>query len=431
VSSSIDGLVSGLSTSSLISSLMQVEAAPQTRLKTKVSSAETAVTAYQSVNSKLAALKSAADDLGQLATWRAVKPVSSSSAVTATANGGVNGTSGAVTFDVQALAKAQSSTARVASTGNVTNADSLTITIGAGDPVVVDISEDKTAAGISAAINAAGIGVKTSVVATGDGDSVLQFSGAKTGEDNWFAVDGFNGVDVLTTVVATNARLQVGGADADGGFSVTSSTNTFTGLMNGVTLTANKVEDGVTVSATSDVDGMAKKFQALVDAANAALAEVGKQTAYDPDTKKGSTLTGDFMVRQISQSVLSAISQGQEDVGSLSKIGIQLDRSGQLTFDANTFKAAYNADPTTIKTVGIAFADRFEALAGKQSENVTAAINGRKSLIDSMNNEIDNWGVRLSARQAALQKQYAGLETSLSKLQSQSSWLSGQIASLG
>src|SRR3954468_6287125 len=90
VSSSVDGLVSGLSTSSMITSLMQVEAAPQTRLKSKVSTAQTAVASYQAVNSRLTALKTAADNLGQLSTWRAVKPTSSSSTVTATAVAGTN-----------------------------------------------------------------------------------------------------------------------------------------------------------------------------------------------------------------------------------------------------------------------------------------------------------------------------------------------------
>lgn len=430
MTSSIDGLVSGLNTSTLIKSLMQVEAAPQTRLKTKVTAAETVVTAYQAVNTKLAALKSASDDLSQLSTWRSIKPDSTSTSVTATAAGGLNTTTGSVTFDVVGLARAQVSTARVAATGDVTTADSFTVQIGTGDPVVIDVSADKTAQGISDAVNAAGINVKASLITTSGGENILQMTSTKTGADNAFVVAGLD-FSPLTAVYATNAAIQVGGADEDGGYTVTSATNTFTGLMAGVTLTVNKVESGVTVNVSSDVSGIAAKFQAMVDAANATLAEVGKQTAYDPDTKKGSALTGDFMVRQITSSVLSTVSQGLADFGSLSKLGIQLDKSGQLTFDADTFTAAYNADPDAIKVAGTAVAASFEALSVKQQENVTSAITGRKTLIDSMNDQIDNWSTRLSARQEALQKQYATLETTLSKLQSQSTWLSGQISSLG
>ena len=66
MATTVDGLVSGMSTSTMISQLMQIEAAPQTRLKTKVSDAQSVVTAYQSVNTKISALKTAADSLGQL-----------------------------------------------------------------------------------------------------------------------------------------------------------------------------------------------------------------------------------------------------------------------------------------------------------------------------------------------------------------------------
>jgi flagellar hook-associated protein 2 len=427
VGSTVDGLVSGLSTSSMISQLMQIEAAPQTRLKTKVTDAQSVVTAYQSVNTKIASLKTAADSLGQLSTWRGVKPVSSSTAVTATATAGsTNTTTGSITFDVVSLARAQVSTARVPSEGAVTGGSTLTVTTGTGDPASVDISADQSAQGISDAINAAGLGVKASVVKTSSGDSVLQLTGTKTGAENAFTVEGLD-FEVKTAVTAQDATVQVGGAEEEGGYTVTSSTNTFTGLMNGVTLTASKVETGVTVDVTTDTTGIADKIKAMVDAANDLLTEVGKQTAYNAGTGKASTLTGDFMVRQISQAVLSTVSQGQADLGSLSKMGVELDRSGKLTFKKDTFEAAYNADPGKLQTAGISFADTVENLTIKQTADVTNAVTGRKSFIDSMNAQIDNWDIRLSARQEALTKQYASLETALSNLRSQSSYLSSQL----
>ncbi|MET1004112.1 MAG: flagellar filament capping protein FliD [Propionibacteriaceae bacterium] len=449
--STVDGLVSGLSTSSMIASLLKVEAAPQTSLKTKVSTAETIVNSYQSVNSRLATLKGAADSVSQLSTWRAIKPTSSSTSVTATAVGGTSTTTGTLAFDVVSLAKAQVNTVRVAPAGDITTADSITVKIGEGDEVAIDISADRSAQGISDAINKAGINVKASVVTTGGSQNVLQLSGSKTGAANSFTIGGLESADMKTSVAAQDAMLQVGGADEDGGFSVTSGTNTFTGLMAGVTVTVGKQETGVTLTVNSDVSGMSDKFQALVDAANAALTEISSQTAYNPATKKGSPLTGDFMARQMSSSILGTVSSGLSfddpnfvadpahpeitatkiSFGSLSKLGIQLDRGGQLTFDKEKFEAAYNADPAGIKQAGMAFGDTFEALATKQSDNVTASITGRKSVIDNYTTQIANWDVRLAAKQTALQKQYTGLETALSKLQSQSTWLSGQIASLG
>ncbi len=448
----VDGLVSGMDTTSMISSMMQIESLPKTNLQTKVANAQTTVASYQSVNSKLAALKSAAMDLQSLSTWRSVKPTSSSTNVVATATGGTNTQTGSLTFDVTQLARAQASTARVSSTDDITTADSIQVQIGSADPVTVALGADKTAAGVSNAINAAGLSVKSSVVQTSAGDSVLQVTGTKTGAANAFTVSGLtdasgNDVTFQNAVGAQDATIQVGGGDATaGGYSVTSATNTFTGLVNGVTVTVGKVEPDVTLNVDTDASGIADKFQAFVDAANATLTEVTNQTAYDPSTKQSSPLTGDFMVRQLSQGILSQVSQGlaYDDTttaadgttttnnvkfGSLAQIGIQLDKTGQLTFDKDKFTAAYNADPTSIKKAGMAIGDQFYSLADTQSQNVTSAITSNNNQIDSFNSQIDDWDVRLTAKQEALTKQYADLETALGKLKDQSSWLSGQLSS--
>jgi flagellar hook-associated protein 2 len=440
--STVDGLVSGMDTTSMIASMMQIESQPKTMLQAKVKTAQTSVSSYQSVNSKLSALKSAADDLGQLSTWRAIKPTVSSTSVTATATGGTSTATGSLTFDVTGLAKVQADTARVASTGDITTADSIQVSIGGAAAVTVDIHADKTAAGVASAINNAGLAVKTSVVATAAGDSVLHFNGTKTGDANYFSITGLDGVTIKPGTAAANASLHVsvGTGDPADDYDLTSTTNTFSGLMSGVSLTVSKVESGVTLDSAPDVAGMANKFKALVDAANATLSEVSKQTAYDSANKIRSPLTGDFMVRQLSQSILSNVSSGLSytdgtgavvKFGSLNQLGIQLDKTGQLSFDAAKFTAAYNADPSSIKAAGVALGDSFETLAGKQGDNVTRAVTSRTSQVDSLNGQIDDWDVRLTARKEALQRTYSTLESSLGKLKNQSTWLSGQIASLG
>ena len=337
--STVDGLVSGMDTTSMIASMMQIESQPKSMLQAKVKTAQTSVSSYQSVNSKLSALKSAADDLGQLSTWRSVKPTVSSTSVTATATGGTNTATGSLTFDVVSLAKAQADTARVASTGDITSADSIQVSIGGAAPVSVDIHLDKTASGVASALNNAGLGVKASLVATSAGDSVLHFNGTKTGDANYFTITGLDGVTIKPGTPAADAVLHVavGSGDPADDYDITSTTNTFTSLMSGVSLTVAKVESGITLDSAPDVAGIAAKFKALVDAANATLTEVSNQTAYDAANKIRSPLTGDFMVRQLSQSILSNISSGLSytdntdtvvKFGSLSQLGIQLDKTG-------------------------------------------------------------------------------------------------------
>ncbi|WP_203743298.1 flagellar filament capping protein FliD [Actinoplanes cyaneus] len=462
MSSSVDGLVSGMSTSSIITQLMKVEAAPQDRLKTKVKTAQTTVASYQSVNSKLAALKTAGSTLGDLATWRSIKATSSSTSVTATATSSLTSAAGSTTFDVISTAAAQVTTTEypAGSTDITDGSGTLTVTVGSGNPVTVNVT-DKTPAGIAAAINStSGVGVRAGVVTTASGDSILQLTSSKPGVANTFTVDGLSGTSNVVTA-ATDAKIRVGSlvdpSDPSSGltpgsYEVTNSSNTFTNLLSGVSITVTKPETGVTINAQSDVAGIADKMQALVDAANSVLTEVKAQTAYDANAKKGSPLTGDFMVRNISQTILGSVSSGlaydnpdyvkptnpndpvetadnplKIAFGSMAKLGIQLDSTGKLTFDSAKFTAAYNEDPAAIKKAGVGLGDNFEAMAKKQSDTVTAVVTGRSNEIDNLNNQISNWDTRLSARKLALQKQYTDLETALGKLKNQSSWLSGQL----
>lgn len=468
MSSTVDGLVSGLGTSSLITQLMQVEAVPQSRLKAKVTTAQTAVASYQSVNSKLAAFKTAAFDLGQPSTWRGIKATSSSTTVTATALTGTDGAAGTTKFNVKALASNQLTTARVPGTGDIVDADTITVTIGPLDgstqadgttpkdkTVTVDVSKDKTAQGVANALNKAGIGVKATLVSTGTADKVLQLSGVRTGTDSKFTVTGLGTVSTLVDLrdvaPAGNALIQIGGGDlapGGAGYDVVSMTNTFTGLIPGVSIGISKIEDNVTISASEDVTGITDKLQALVDAANATLSEVRKQTSFDAATRKGSPLTGDFSVRNMSQHILGSISRGLSyadpawqkpdndptakpdmiDFGSLSKLGIELSRSGTLTFTASKFKDSYAANPDAIEQAGVGFSGQIQQMAADMTANVKSVVTGRTSEIDRFTSQIENWDIRLAARKLSLQKQYSDLEVSLGKLKSQSSWLSGQLS---
>ena len=101
----------------------------------------------------------------------------------------------------------------------------------------------------------------------------------------------------------TDTVLRVG--TGPGAFDVTSPTNSVTGLLPGVTITALKADPStqVAVDVTSDSGGIADKMAALVAAANSALAYIDKQSAYDADTKTAGPLLGDSMARDLRQQV--------------------------------------------------------------------------------------------------------------------------------
>jgi flagellar hook-associated protein 2 len=436
--SSISGLASGIDTSSIITQLMQVESQPQTNLKNKVTAEQSIITAYQSVNTRMKALQTAADTLTQLTAWQAATATSSSPGLAVTAAAGAP--SGSYNFDVTALAKAQVTTAVVPSSGAITNGGGLDISINGAAPTHINITTD-TAADAATAINSANVGVQAMVVNTDQG-TVLQLSATKTGTANSFAISGLNATPITQTAAA-DAQIAVGDPAA-GGYTVTSSSNSFTNLIPNVTLTATQIQSGVTVTVASNSASIANQMQAMVDAANAALTEIGNQTTYTP-AATGSTAAGkagpllsDLGVQDLQGNILSAVSAGSNGYGSFSQLGVQLDKDGQYTFDRNAFLAAYAADPTKVQnavqnsTDGLA--TKLKSVADKATDfttgTLTTAIQGANDYVSSLNTEIDGWTTRLQDKQAALQQQFTAMETALGKLKDQSNWLSGQLASL-
>jgi flagellar hook-associated protein 2 len=433
--SSISGLVSNLDTTSIISQLMQLESQPQANLKAKVANEQSAVGAYQSVNTKMSALQIMTESLTKDITWQAATATSSTSSVVATAAAGAP--SGTYTFDVTALAAAQTSTVILPSSG-VTTDGNVYVSINGGAATAVAVTTD-TPQGVADAINAStSLGVKATVI-TSDQGPVLQLVSSKTGAANAFSVSGLAGSQV-DRVAAADAQLTVGTVGS-GGYTITSSTNTFANFISNVTLTATALRTGVTVTVGSDAGGLADKVGMMVDAANAALAEITRQTTYTPaNTATGavgaaSALLGDLTVQDLSQTILSTVANGKTGYGSFQQFGVQLQQDGTLKFDRSAFVSAFQADPSGVQSaVQTSLASTLTAVAKGATDKVTGtlttAIQGRNSEMKTLNDQIDDWTNRLALRQETLTRQFTAMEVALGKLKDQSSWLAGQIANL-
>jgi flagellar hook-associated protein 2 len=442
---SVSGLVSGLDTSTIISQLMQLEAQPQTALKTTLTNTQGAVTSLQSLNTKFQALLAAAQKIGSSDTWGARSAASSDSSVAASATPGALG--GSLTFTVNSLATAHS-LLTAGSTGSLSDTSTFTLTGGSfqllandGTPTTITPTDGSLTSVVNA-VNAANAGVRAAAVQVSPGQYRLQLSSATTGDTSAFTVSGLNGLGGTTVVQAgANASIHVGSPAA--GFDVSSATNTFTGVQPGLTFTVSKAGVTSTVSVANDQDSIASSVSALVDAANAVLTEITKQTAAGTTSSDGTrtgqgALATDTTIKSMSSKVIEAVTSAVGGA-SAAKFGIQSTRDGALTFDKSVFTTAYNADPVGARamlspTTGTGVAQRLAAVAKAASDptigTITSTIASRNSTIKDLTNRISDWDVRLATRQQTLQTQFTAMEVSLQKLQSQASWLSGQVASL-
>lgn len=436
-SASISGLGSGLDTASIIEQFMQLEAVPQARLKNRQTSEKAVVTALQALNTKLAALATKAGDLGKVAAWNTVTASSSEAkvAVTATSSAGPGA------FAVRVDQTAATHRLELASTVGMTAAGTVPTSVRLDrldGSTPVDLTTDGTLAGLVNAINAPAnaTGLRATAVKVGTDQYRLVVESADSGAAQDFSLAGTDGSTLLggaTVRAGRDAQVRIGDTIV-----ATSTSNTFTDLVPGVSLTiAADTAVGTTsqVALTRDAAKAATTLKGLVDGVNAALGDIDTQTRPGATGVRG-PLTGDGTVIAVRDRLVASVFPG--DGTTLADLGIQTDRYGKLVFDEAAFTKAYADDPTAVQTrltaAGTGFVTRLQSAAKGASSTVdgtlTTAITGRNDAIKRLSDDIDDWDLRLELRRTALTRQFTALETALNQMNSQSSWLSGQISSL-
>jgi len=414
----VGGLVSGIDTNSLIDQLMTAAAAPQTAEETQLSNQQTVNALYQALNTKMSAIGTAATTLTQSATWQATTATSSSSSVVAT--GSASAQAGSYTsFNVNRIATAQITTVAVSGSTVVSDPTQGIDIVGADGTSHHVALADGTPASVASAVNNAGLGVRAALIST-DGGQVLQFTSTSTGAQSKFTINGLSAPS-QDLVSAQDAQIQVGDL-ASGGYTVSSASNTFANAIPGVTFTVSAPATNVTISVASDQTSISNNVKALVDAVNSGLSVISS------DTAQGAMLEGDSTSLTLQQKLLSVVSQGTSTGGSFSTYGISITSTGQLTFDADNFAAAYAADPTgTQAALQNSFAPAFSTIANSATDSgsgtLTQLISSGNDTVTQLNSEIADWTTKLADQRTQLQAKYAAMETALAKLKSVSSYL--------
>lgn len=426
------GLSSGLDTAGIISKLMSVESAPQTALKARVATQQSQVAELQRINTSVLSLKDSAASFTTGSTWTKLTATSSSTAVSVTASS--TALPASLGLKVNSLAAPAQTTV---GTGALAGGDAFTLVGTDGQTVALDAKG--SLANLATAINATTktSGVQAQLVRNTTAGDVLLLTTATTGSAASFTLT--DGAATAYSASGTSASVTL-----DAGITVTSQTNTFTNLLPGVDVTiapGTAKDTQAVVTVADDGSARANAMKSFIGQINGLLSGISADTAYGAITAgKAATgagiLTGDSTLRGLASQLVNAV-LSPDAAKLLTGAGVGVDRDGQLTFDAAAFQAAYVADPTGIQNAFVGkggLTDRVAALATRVSDpftgSLTTAIKGRQTEIDRSSDRIAAWDDRLAMKQASLEQQYAALETVLSRLQSQQSWLAGQIESL-
>ena len=457
------GVGSGLDIEGIISSLMTVERKPITQIQTQQSGLRSDISAYGRIQGALSALQSATQSLKTGSAFAAAKATSSDATVL-TASAGTGAPSGTVSVEVSQLAKAQQLTkGGFASSAAVIGTGTLTLAIGSYSGTTFTADPDKTAksitidssnntlAGIRDAINNAQAGV-TAVVVNGSSGAQLFITSNDQGTENAVRIQQSSGDGGLAALAFDNgataggltektppldAQLKVNGVD------VTSSSNSVTGAVDGLTLNLLKTNVGslATVSVAPDTSTTQTNVGNFVKAYNDLNKILRDLTSYDPATKKAGELNGDPTVRSIQSQLRNSFSgvASNGGFGSLSEIGLTFGSDGALSLNtgklaealASPTKSVSRVFATTNGVVGLASLvdTRITKMLGTEGL-VTGKVGGLNQRVSALDKRTTALETRMTSIEARYRAQFTLLDTTIASMNATSSYLKQQLSSL-
>lgn len=347
----IGGLASGLDTDSIITGVLEVERIPINQLGVRRARYEAKDQAWQDVNTKLSAIRTALNavdslnDLNKFATANSSNESAVGVAVTGAA------TPGTISFTVNQLAANHQvvSDTSFASGDDLVGAGDFTITVD-GTDYTVTATDTTTVNELAQQINAlADLDVSASVISVDGTSSKLYLSADDSGAAAAFTTSGTIATLATTNEVQAGQDAELTLGSGAGALTLTRSSNTVTDLMPGVNITLQEVTtDPVTVTTGRDIDGAVEAIKLVVDEINAALTMLGDLTAYNADAETGGILVGDSTARGLIFDLRSALSSvvntGSEDYPIASSIGISINREGTFDFNETKLRDALAAD---------------------------------------------------------------------------------------
>jgi len=479
---SIPGLASGLQTDTLIAKLMSIEKIPYNNLQVKKTNIDNNKSVFNNINLKLKTLRDAATNLSDLDSFK-VNGATSSDPSKVAVTAGDNAISGNYSIEVLQLAKPHVITMGSFAVGTKENPEVFNAALFEGTEINVNgkiikissnggtddtdqsITLDLTGKTVEDALseiakainNGQDAGVQASIIQTESGKKSLVLTAKKSGEEHEIKTDvtgagaSHFAIDNGMGQAAQNAKFKVNGV------TINSSSNTITDAVPGMTFQLLAEKSTVNVEVKQDVDKIASKIDAFVKAYNEVIDLIKENTKKITNEKDSdgnyknfkTNLQGDSLLRDLQNELYGIVSSVGANGNSdgfkiLSQIGLEVDKgvtsaalmTGKLSFDKELFKEKIAKDPAAVEELfrgdnglGSVAKDRLKDWTSANGL-MQMKMDGYQSQIDFITDQMESMNQRLILKEDALNKKFTAMEVSLSKLQSQQSWMTTQLNSI-
>jgi flagellar hook-associated protein 2 len=469
------GIGSGIDVNSVISQLLAVERIPLTKLQTQATAMQTQLSTYGKLQSAMSTLRDAASALTKSDTWgQTVGTSSDASAVSVTTSTAT--LAGQYAVNVTALASVQSNVSAVYPSANsIVGEGTLRITLGGwsgtggttftpkAGATAVDISAGPPAQSLAELrdkINAAGAGVTASVVTDSSGARLVIRSNA-TGESNGFRIgvtdnDGNNtdglglsalAYDPAAGVLTMGRALAASNAAATlNGMAISAESNTLTNVVDGLSLTLNKVTTApVQLTAAQDNESLKKAMNTFVTAYNDLNKLIVDQTKYDTNNKKGDNLQGDsaaISMRAQMRSLVGATTSASSAFTRLADVGVDVQTDGSIKLNDSKFTQSLGnlaeikklfATSDTVTPANNGIATRMRNLADQMlgtDGSVKSRQEGLRSRIERNKDSQDAMTERIANVEKRLKLQYTALDRQMGQINGLSGYVTAQLNAL-
>lgn len=337
--------------------------------------------------------------------------------------------------------------------------------------ISVDVESTDTLDEVVSKIKASGAPVSAAVLNAGTGSSPFRMTITSqiTGTRGDLSIDaGGFGLGLTTLSNGQDARVFFGSSDPAAGVLLSSTTNTLDNVVENVRIDLKQAStDAVTLTVSRDDQKIIDAVKNFVTTFNDVIGRIAQYDSYDQETEKKGPLLGNPVVARLRGALYSTLQRRPVGVSgpynNLAQMGIKVasDKKGQITLDEAKLREALAENPQAVADLFSAYeketvtneeivegvttgevTDRFTKLGvaelfGQLLDDYTSTVDGVMKTADETfnrrieltNDRIDAFNRRLESRREFLQRQFAGMESTLARLQGQQGALT-QLASL-
>ncbi|WP_241694863.1 flagellar filament capping protein FliD [Stutzerimonas stutzeri] len=440
----------------MVGAMVRAEKAPkEAQLKRLESATTTKISALGTLRTSLSAFQTALKDLNDIKLFenRAAK---STSTDIVTASASKTAQAGTYTVKVEQLATgSKTATAELDAGFKAEVVGTLTVKVGNGEGIDINIAEGASLSAIRDSLNVALKDSKVTANVLTDpstGKARLVMSSATTGDGKDVSIIASDGLDALAIDIANAATSEVGGfleraqnaKFTIDGLALQSASNKVSGAISEVTLNLVSVskDKSSTVTIAKDTDGVTANIKKFVSAYNNLISTTNSLTRVTKVGEDGTPLTGGLVGDSSVRNILSGLQSelisagGGDGVRMLADLGITAQKDGTLAINDTKLKTALDKNFDAVGAYFTGEAGLMSRLNSKvdgfnQAGGVLAQrVSGLEATNADIKAQREKLAQRVESMTTRLYAQFNAMDTLVAQLSNTSSWLENTLSSL-